>query len=216
MSKRAFFVLVVVMFSFGLSTAYGLDAGNEKVGALQKIKNAYNDFKNKQQQKSQVVKNEALKQPQAPKVAVSKIESPKVESSQAAAHKAQPKDKEMTKEEMLSELKEELADNDEVFDAVPGLKVGTDQNGNAVYTYKNTALDELSKEDLANLYGKVGQAIASIRTDRIQKQLEVIRQVERLQKMTNPPQPPRTFTTPPSPPSTSRTPPAPPPVPQRR
>ena len=144
-------------------------------------------------------------------------ESPKVESSQAAASKdrskAQPKEKEMTKEEMLTELKEDLADNDEVFGAVVELKAKTGQNGNAVYTYKDTALDELSKEDLAKLFTRVRQALVKIRADRVQKQLETIRQAERLQRPANPPQPPRI---PVVPPSVPRTPPSPPPAPQRR
>ena len=123
------------------------------------------------------------------------------------------KDKEMTKEEMLAGLKEDLADNDEVFDAVPGLKAGTGQDGNAVYTYKDTALDELAKEDLSKLYSRVRQALVKIRTDRIQKQLERIKQIERLQKTANPPQSPRA---PSVPPSVPRTPPSPPSAPQRR
>jgi uncharacterized phage infection (PIP) family protein YhgE len=150
------------------------------------------------------------------------LSAPKTEPPQAVVSKDQPKDKEKTKEEMLAELKEDLADNDEVFDALPELKTGTDRNGNAVYTYKNTALNELSKEDLTNLYDRVRQALVKIRTDRIQRQLETINQVERLQRMANTPQPPRIpaqaqpSRIPATQPSVSRTPPSPPPAPQRR
>jgi len=212
-SKRILFIVVVITLSFGLPAAYGLGDGNEKVGALQKIKSAYNDFRSRQQQKSQAVKNEAPKKSPAPKVAASKIESPKVESSRAAAPKAQTKDKEVTKEEMLAELKEDLSDNDEVFDAISELKAIAGQNGNAVYTYKDTVLDELSKEGLTELYGRVRRALVKIRTDRIERQLETIKQVERFQRVANPPQPPRI---PAAPPSAPRTPSSPPPAPQRR
>ncbi|MCX5668445.1 MAG: hypothetical protein NTY34_09145 [Candidatus Omnitrophica bacterium] len=209
MGKRTLFVAVVIMLSFGLPAAYGLGAGNEKVSVLQKIKNAYNNFRGRQQQKSQAINNEAPKQPPAPaKIAASKIES--------------PKDKEMTKGEMLAELKEDLADNDEVFDAVPELKVSAGQDGNAVYTYKNMALDGLSKEDLAELYGRVRQALVKIRTDRIQRQLETVRRIEMLQKTATPPQLPRIPAEaqppriPPAPPSAPRNPPSPPPSQVRR
>lgn len=129
------------------------------------------------------------------------------------APKAQAPSKEMTKENMLAELKADLADNDELFDVIPGLSAGAGQKGSAVYTYKGIALDELSKEDMAKLFGTVRQALTKIRTDRIQRQLETIRQIEKLQKAPAPPQPPRVPTTPPSAP---RTPPLPPSGSQRR
>ncbi len=152
---------------------------------------------------SGAVKSEELKQ----------LSAPKVESSQAAASEAQPKDKKMTKEEMLAELKEDLSDNDEVFDAILELKAIAGQNGDVVYTYNDTTLDELSKEDLTKLYGRVRRALVKIRTDRIGRQLEMIRQVERFQKMANPSRLPRI---PAAQPSSPKTPPSPPPVPQRR
>ncbi len=171
MGKRTLFVAVIIMLSFGLPAAYGLDDGIEKVDASRKT------------------------------------------PPQAAASKAQTPVKEVTKEEMLSELREDLADNDELFDAVPGLKASAGQNGNAVYTYKDIVLDELSKEDLTKLYSRVNQALVKIRTDRIQRQLETIRQVERFQRPANPPQPPRIPVAPPSAPRTLQ---SPPPAPQRR
>lgn len=194
MSKRIVFITIIIILSFGLSPAYGFDGKNEKVSVLQKIKNAYNNFRNRQQQKSQVVKNEVSEEPPILKV--------------------QPETKEATKEEMLAELKEDLAYNDEVFDAVPELKAGTGQNGNVVYTYNNAVLDGLSKEDLAKLYSRVRQALVKIRTERIQRQLETIRQAERLPKTVNSPQsPPRV---PAAPPSVPKAPPSPPSVPNRR
>jgi len=139
-----------------------------------------------------------------------------------ALPKAQAPAKEMTKEEMLAELKEDLADNDEVFDSVPELKASAGKNGKAIYTYKGTVLDELSKEDLANLYVRLRQTLTRIRTERIQRQLETVRRVERLQRVVappQPPQPPRAPSVPPSmprAPSAPRAPSSPPSAPQRR
>ena len=177
MNKRTLFITVVVTLSFGLQAAYGLDAGNE-----------------------------APKQPSVPKAAESKIESPKVESPQSAASKAQPKDKEMTKEEMLAELKGELADNEEVFDMIPGLKVQTAADGKFFYTFKGTKLEDLSKEDLGGLFTRARQAMVRVRTERIQRQLEMVAQTQRLQRITTPPQSPRTPASPPSPPRVPPTP----------
>ncbi len=139
-----------------------------------------------------------------------------------ALPKTQAPVKEMTKEEMLAELKEDLADNDEVFDAVPELKASAGKNGKAIYTYKGTVLDELSKEDLANLYVRLRQTLTKIRTDRIQRQLETVKRVERLQRIATPPQPPRIPVQvqppriPAAAPSAPKAPPSPPSVPQRR
>lgn len=176
MRKRTIFVAIVIMASFGLQRAYGLDEKNAKAGLSQ---------------------------------------APKVESPQAAIQKAKPGDKERekTREEMLAELKEDVAGEDEIFTSIPELKAQAGQNGSAIYTYKNTALDELSKEDMTDLYRRVRQALTKIRADRIQKQLEMIRQVEAIQRTVKPPQAPRV---PAAPPSVPRTPPPPPPAPQRR
>ncbi len=210
MSKRIIFVAVVITLSFGLSAAYGLGDGNEKVGALQKVKNAYNDFRVRQQQKSQAVKNKALKQSLAPKVTASKIKSPKVESPQAVAPKAQAPDKEMSKEEMLAELKEELADNEDVFDMVPELKAGEAADGKVFYTFKGVKLEDLPKEDLNGLFTKVRQAMVRVRTERIQRQLEMVAQAQRPQRIAAPPQPPRTSASSPLPPRVPSKPSAPP------
>jgi len=209
MYKRVLSIMIVVMLSFGLSAAYGIGTGNEKVSLLQKMKNAYHNFRDRQQQKSQVVRKEAADQPAAPK--------------------AELKDKEVTREEMLAELKEDLVDNDEVFDAVPELKADAGQDGGVLYTYAGTALDKLSKEELNKLYGRVRQALVKIRTDRIQQQLEIVKQVSTTNVArggaavpSRPPELPQiprmtpVPSTPPSVPSVPRTPPSPPQVPQRR
>ena len=122
------------------------------------------------------------------------------------------KNKEMTKEEMLATLKEDLVDNEEVFNMVPELKSVAGKDSGVTYTYNGISFDGLSKEDLAKLYSRVRQAVIKIRTDNIQRQLEIVRQADRLRKMTNPPQPPRVPAAPQSAPRV----PQPPPAAQRR
>lgn len=116
---------------------------------------------------------------------------------------------EMTKEQMLVELKDDLSDMEEIFDTVPGLKSEMDAAGSPAFFFQGVNLDSLSEKDLGDLYGKVRQAAVKIRTDRIQRQLDMAKQTQRLQGAVTPPQPPRT---PPSPPKA----PTPPPAPQRR
>jgi len=202
MGRRAIFLAVIIVFSFGLSAAYGAGNENEKVSVLQKMKNAYNDFRNRDQQKPPAVKNAA------PKVSPAPVVKPKV--------------KELTKEAMLTELKQDLIDNDELLEAIPELKKSAGQDGNVAYLYRDTALDQLSKEEMAKLYSRVRQSLVKVRTERIQRQLETIRQAERLQGPTRPPQPPTHISTPPQPPRVPSAPPAvpraptPPPAPPRR
>jgi hypothetical protein len=192
MGKKIIFAVVIAIF-LGSSVVHGLSSENEKMGVLQKIKNAYNDLRNRQQQKSPV-----------PALAPAKVAAPKIES---------PKDKEMTKDQILAELKRDLADNDELLNVVPGLKASVSKDGSIVYAYNSVALDELSREDLSGLYSRVSRSLVKIRTDRIRGQLETVRQAERLRGAVNPPQPSRI---PAAPPSVPRTPPSPPPAPPRR
>ena len=127
--------------------------------------------------------------------------------------KAEPAKKELTKSEVLDNLKGKLEHNDEVFDMIPELKAQKDSEGKESYTLKGVKLDDLTKEDLYKLLMRVNQAVTKIQTDRIQKQLENIRQAQNAQRMAAPPAPPRI---PAAPPSAPRIPPSPPPTPQRR
>lgn len=115
-----------------------------------------------------------------------------IPKAKAVAPDAAPaKSVEKTKDQMLSELREDIADNGELFEMIPELKSASDKDGNAVYTYNGALLEDLSKDDIAKLTGRVGQILARVRAERIQKQLETIKQAERIQAITTPPQLPR-------------------------
>lgn len=129
--------------------------------------------------------------------------------------KAEPAKKELTKSEVLDNLKIELEQNDEVFDMIPELKAQKDNEGKTLYTFKGVKLDDLTKEDLDKISKQVNHAITVIQSDRIQGQLETIRRTQNVQRMTVPPQSPR-IPAAAQPSSASRTPPSPPTVPQRR
>lgn len=142
-----------------------------------------------------------------------------------AQEKAKEKEvKEPTKEDFLLRLKMMLEHEDEIIGFVPGLKKEKDAQGVVSYTYKGARVEDLNDKDLRTLYAKVQNELNRIRMERLNKQLEAIRQAEQSRRaaeqaskaprvMTPPPQPPRT---PPQPPSTPKPPPAPPQPPRQR
>lgn len=150
---------------------------------------------------------------------------PQAAAKKTEAPKARVPKKDMTREEMISELKEELKFNEELFDLFPDMKSKKGDDGNIYFTFKGIKIEDMPKEDIDNLLTKVRQALTKIRTDRIERQLEVVRRVERLNSAAAPlqsprvpaapPSAPRTVSAPPSPPSASRSPSIPPP-PSRR
>lgn len=145
----------------------------KKAGVIEKIKNAYSDFKDRDKKK------EAAKEAPKPKIAQPKA----VQPEETQPKEVQPRTvmyAEMTKEEMLSEIKDDLETVDEIFDAVPGLKAEKDKDGKIFYTYNGVKLGEMGKEELGGLFTKVSQSATRFRTERIQRQLETVRRTERL------------------------------------
>ncbi|MCX5666546.1 MAG: hypothetical protein NT036_05895 [Candidatus Omnitrophica bacterium] len=198
--------IVILVAAIYLMIAAGFVSAQEakKVGMLERIKKSYNDFRNRGQQKPQVLKKESLP--------IKPIERPKA---------IVPK-KELTKEEKLAEFKEDLAVNEEVFDMVPGLKAEKDPDGKALYTFNGMKLEDLSKEDLDGIFSKAGQVMVRLRTERIQRQLDTVNRAQALQRPAAAPQLPRipaqaqSTRIPSAPPSAPRPPSLPPAVPQRR
>jgi hypothetical protein len=90
--------------------------------------------------------------------------------------------KELERTEIVERLKNNLDSFPEIFNFVPGIKKETTQEGKAVYSYRDKKFEDLSKEDLDQLYSRVGSETARMRTDRFNRQLETIRRTERLNK----------------------------------
>ncbi|MDP3804577.1 MAG: hypothetical protein Q8Q87_03375 [Candidatus Omnitrophota bacterium] len=143
------------------------------------------------------------------------------EKKPAPAQQVVKEKKEMTKDEILTELKETLKDEEEILDYIPELKKGRGEDGKEFYTYQGARLEDLEKEKLEKILGRVNNQAVMIRTDRINRQLEVIRQTQRIQaapRIAAPPQvsvpavPTPRATTYSTPPKISQ----PPPTPQKR
>lgn len=133
--------------------------------------------------------------------------------------------REMTPDELRQYLIETLDHEAEVFSFIPELK----KEKEGVYTYKGKKVEDLDNEQLQGVFKRVQNEIVRIRTERLNRQLESIRQAQ--QAITNaqrasrpsaaptpPPQPPQQIKIP-QPPQTPPAPPkipAPPPQPPRR
>lgn len=128
--------------------------------------------------------------------------------------------KDMTREDMIAELKTDLADNEELFDMMPDIKAEKDDSGVNYFTINGTRVEGLSDETLKNVFTRVRQAVIRIRTDRIQQQLDMVRQAERAQRVIAPLRPPQipsaVRSAPPSQPQSAPKPPSLPPAPPRR
>jgi hypothetical protein len=187
----AIFVLLFSIFtciSFAKDDKQSSEAKVSNVSVLQRIKNAYNDFKNRKEQ------------PKA--AATAKAEEPKATTEP----KATPAKKEMTKEEMIARLKKEFASSDDIFNFIQGLKAEKDKEGHITYTFNGIRIEDMSKEDLDKLLIRTHQVAVKLRTERIQQQLKTIKQTQGVQRIPTPPQPariPSAVSSPPRPPYTT-------------
>jgi hypothetical protein len=185
--KNIFNIFLVTLLLFavvGIASAKDEgQAASGNVGFMERMKNAYTNFKERQQK--DVVK-EAPKSVQQQQQPAANAVKAKVKA-EAAKQEAK---KELTRDEMLAELKDDLAGaSDELFDALPGLKAEKVAEGKFTYTYKGVKLDELSAEELKSLSIKVAQTNTKLRTEQIQRQLNAARQAQQLTRPITPPKP---------------------------
>lgn len=99
----------------------------------------------------------------------------------------------MTKAELLKEITETLDSEDEILDYLPQLKKETSADGKNVYKFsadnKSVPIQDLDEGTLKKILGSVHQTSTRINTDRITRQLEVIRQTQRVVSAPTPPRP---------------------------
>jgi len=140
-----------------------------------------------------------------------------------AAAPAEKSYKDMTVDELAARISATIDRFAEVMDYIPGLKAEMDPEGTAYYTLDRTRLDKLGKERLVALYRRVNQERTRISTERITRQLEMIRQANQAVDIARqagsralpPAPPPVPPSAPPQAAQPPRTPPQPPPQPRR-
>ena len=117
-----------------------------------------------------------------------------------------------------------LEHEEEILSFIPGLKKEKDAEGKVFYAYQGVKLSDMDRKELDKLFNKVQQEAVRIRTEKLNRQLESIRQAEQATRAaqqaartaTPPPQPPKAPAPPPATPQIPKTPPPPPPAPPRR
>jgi hypothetical protein len=179
----------------------------ENQGWLEKIKSNF------------AKKDTSTAQKSSPPAAVKKENAPVKDGEKTFPPKKKRKD--MTKGELIEDIVDILDDEDEIIGLIPGLKKETDPLGGVSYTYNGTKLENLDKDILGGISGRIHQELVKMRTERLQRQLENIKRVERLSHIQQaprvpgalppaPPQAPRSVQAPPRPPSVPSAPPVPP------
>jgi hypothetical protein len=148
----------------------------------------------------------------APVSPEAKVQAPVKDAGQESEEKKEGRRglKEMSTDEIVEHIGMILDRGDEVMDFIPGLKLEKDPSGVEYYTYNGVRLEKLEKDKLIALNNKIQQEKTRLNAERINKQLESIRQAQqasnaaRIQAISRPPQPP------PSPPRVQQSQPTPP------
>jgi hypothetical protein len=212
MSKRNIFnIFLAVLLVFAVvSIASAKDEGKAAsagAGSNPQVKSTPANSKESQQKGAA---SEASKPVMQQKGSATEAPKSTIKQKQEPAAAEAPKEKELTRTEMLADLKSNLAEaSDELLNSLPGIKVEKGVDGKLMYTFKGVVLDKLSTEELTSLFIKVRQTNTRLRIERIQRQLETVRRTqERTTVVPVPPAVPQT----PRVPTTTR-PPAPPAAP---
>lgn len=141
-------ITLVSVFMFAVSSA-SFAAENESW--IQKIKNRF--------------------QKKAPAVAAKS--APVKEARKAEPPAKQRKD--MTKGELAADITKNLGREESILNLVPGLEKKTDPEGKGYYTYEGTKLEDLDRDALDKVFGRVRSEALRLRTDRINRQIETVR-----------------------------------------
>ncbi|MDP2912635.1 MAG: hypothetical protein Q8N91_01330 [Candidatus Omnitrophota bacterium] len=118
--------------------------------------------------------------------------------------------KEITQQEFVQHLEETLDYDDEALGAIPELK----KEEGGFYTYNGVKLEDLDREKLNTVFSRIQNEIGRIRTERLNQQLESIRQAQQANMAAQQAaRIPAVFTLPPKPPQVPQPPPSPPQIP---
>jgi len=141
--------------------------------------------------------------------------APAKEIKKAEAPAKQRKD--MTKDELAADISKNLDREAAILNLVPGLEKKSDPDGKSYYAYQGRKLADLDKDTLDNIFGRVRNEALRLRTDNINKQIEMVRRANAtVNTVPQIPRVPPTVNTPPQvpksvqPPSRPPAPPAPP------
>ena len=95
--------------------------------------------------------------------------------------KAQKSRKDITKEDLVSHIEGRLDTMEEALNLIPGLKKENNASGMSFYSYNGVKLKDLDRDTLDKLFSRVQNEGVRIQTERLNKQLEGIRQAHQAQ-----------------------------------
>ncbi len=87
--------------------------------------------------------------------------------------------KQMSKGDIVSDIKETLDEYEEISNFVPGLKKITDRSGKVTYTFAGIKIEALDRTRLEKLYIRVRQEMTRLHTENINRQLDTARRIQR-------------------------------------
>ena len=140
----------ILMMGF-LLASYSISFAAENESWIQKIKNKF--------QKKEVV-------------AAGKTASVK-EAKKAEAPRKERKD--MTKDELAADITKNLGREESILNLVPGLEKKSGSEGKEYYTYQGTRFEDLDKDTLDKIFGRVRNEALRLRTDKLNRQIETVR-----------------------------------------
>lgn len=224
MRKFKIFVAVISITIFCASTAFAQET------LMQKIRRKFNEWRNKPQQAAQKAAEPAkLAGPAFPKaqppVKSAPTAAPLPRAPEAPAQPVPTQTKpvsQLSKEELIKSIKETIQHEQDILNFIPELKKRVMPDGQEILTYHGTSIDDLDKEKVQQVSVRVHNEAARIRAERLNRQLENIRQIQQTVQQTQ--QATRQITQPPkvpTPPQVVQPPqppkiPAPPPQPPKR
>ncbi|MBN2453779.1 MAG: hypothetical protein JXB40_05945 [Candidatus Omnitrophica bacterium] len=91
----------------------------------------------------------------------------------------------MTQAEISHDMAKILDSYEEVINFIPGLTKETDSSGEIFYKYKGQKIDVIDRKTLEKVYNRIRQERTRIRIDRINRQLESIRNAQRISATTS-------------------------------
>ena len=114
---------------------------------------------------------------------------------------AKVEQKELTKEEMVTRLKEMLGYHPDLEKALPGLVV-KEADGKKAFEYNGKKMEDLDKDKVSKLFMEANRFISFQNAERFQRQQKNLKQIDDINKMqrsfkqNNAPSAPKTYTQP--------------------
>jgi len=100
----------------------------------------------------------------------------------AAATTPAAEKKEMTREDMVTRVREMCQYHPDMLPAIPGLAV-KEADGKKVYEFNGKKLEDLDKDTITKLFKEANRFVSFKNTQRFEQQMKTIKQIDNINKM---------------------------------